>query len=37
MLELIDDDIISPTNGLTSAASIRDDKIVVLLMVMSIF
>jgi hypothetical protein len=27
MLELIDDDIISPTNGLTSAASIRDDKI----------
>jgi len=26
MLELIDDDIISPTNGLTSAASIRDDK-----------
>ena len=27
VLELIDDDIISPTNGLTSAASIRDDKI----------
>jgi hypothetical protein len=27
MLELIDDDIISPTNGLTSAASIRDEKI----------
>ena len=26
MLELIDDDIISPTNGLTSAASIRDEK-----------
>lgn len=26
MLELIDDDIISPTNGLISAASIRDDK-----------
>ena len=26
VLELIDDDIISPTNGLTSAASIRDDK-----------
>jgi hypothetical protein len=27
MLELIDDDIISPTNGLISAASIHDDKI----------
>ncbi|UJR28792.1 hypothetical protein I4U23_010017 [Adineta vaga] len=26
MLELLDDDIISPTNGLISAASIRDDK-----------
>jgi hypothetical protein len=26
MLDLIDDDIISPTNGLTSAASIRGDK-----------
>ncbi|CAF4849672.1 unnamed protein product, partial [Rotaria socialis] len=26
MLELLDDNIISPTNGLTSAASIHDDK-----------
>lgn len=26
MLELLDDDIISPTNGLTSVASIHDDK-----------
>ncbi|CAF2932413.1 unnamed protein product [Rotaria sp. Silwood2] len=26
MLELLDDDIISPTNGLTSATSINDDK-----------
>jgi hypothetical protein len=26
MLELIDDDLISPTNGLTSAASLRGDK-----------
>lgn len=27
MLELIDDDAISPTNGLTSAASLRDEKL----------
>ena len=27
MLELIDDDVISPTNGLTSAASLRDEKL----------